>query len=288
MSVHLSALLPVHRGVAPDHLDAALVSLDRQSVRIDEVVVVEDGPLDPAHELVLDRYERSRPAVVRIRMAANRGAGVANQAGLVAARGTWIVKVDADDLSLPRRVEAQLVALRETGADVCGAAMWEFEDHLATPVRLRSTPLTHDQIARRMRVNNPINHPTAVYRRELALRVGGYPALRYMQDYDLFARMLAGGARMVNLPEPLVLFRAGSGMIGRRSAPGFWQREVDLQRRLRRYGVVGPSRSACNLVVRGAFRLLPPHLLSWTYARVLTTPVVAPHPAASQEGQVRS
>ena len=50
-----------------------------------------------------------------------------------------------------------------------------------------------------MRLNNPINNPTVVFRRQLALDVGGYADLRYMQDYDLFARMLAGGARAENL-----------------------------------------------------------------------------------------
>ena len=102
--------------------------------------------------------------------------------------------MDADDILLPHRFETQLAALQETGADLCGAAMWEFDDDPERPTRLRTNPATHEAIARRMRINNPINHPTAMYRRELALRAGGYPTMRFMQDYDLFARMLVDGA----------------------------------------------------------------------------------------------
>ena len=186
----VSVLLPVHVGVAAGDLRAALDSLDRQTRPADEVVIVQDGPLTPAHDGLLDRYVASRPGVVRLALPTNQGAGIANQTGLEAATGTWIAKMDADDLLLPHRFETQLEALHRTGADLCGAAMWEFDNDPSQPTRLRANPADHDAIARRMRFNNPVNHPTAVYRRSLALEVGGYPSMRFMQDYDLFARML--------------------------------------------------------------------------------------------------
>ena len=221
-----------------------------------------------------------------MRLDLNQGAGVANGAGLEAATGTWIAKVDADDILLPHRFEAQLAALQETGADLCGAAMWEFDDDPERPTRLRANPSTHEAIARRMRFNNPINHPTAMYRRELALRVGGYPTMRFMQDYDLFARMLVGGARMMNLPEPLVLFRAGDGMLRRRSARGYLPLERELQRNLHAYGLVGRSRAVVNLTIRGAFRVLPRWGLSRAYARFLSTPVPDVEVASGKTAEV--
>jgi glycosyltransferase involved in cell wall biosynthesis len=222
---------------------------------------------------VLDAFAATHPELVRVALPVNGGAGVANQAGLAAATGAWIAKADADDLLVPDRFARQVAALRATGADLCGAAMWEFDEDPAHPVRLRSNPVDHDAIARRMRFNNPVNHPTVVYRRGLALDVGGYPTMRFMQDYDLFARLLAGGARMTNLEEPLVLFRAGDTMRRRRSAKGYLRLELDLQRRLRSYGLIGPATMVRNLAVRWTFRLLPQRLIRATYARFLSTPV---------------
>lgn len=271
----LSVLLPVYAGVPAPHLAQALASIAAQTLAPREIVIVEDGPLTPEQHEVIDGFAPGPAEVVRVRLAENAGAGVANQAGLRAASGAWIAKADADDVLVPTRFERQVGALRASGADLCGAAMWEFDEDPGRPSRLRVNPLTHDAIARRMRFNNPINHPTVVYRRGLALEVGGYPTMRFMQDYDLFARLLAGGAQMTNLEEPLVRFRAGDSMRQRRSARGYLALELELQRRLRSYGVIGPGRMVRNLAVRSAFRLLPQRAIRQAYARLLSTPVPA-------------
>jgi glycosyltransferase involved in cell wall biosynthesis len=274
-------LLPVHAGVAASHWRAALASLAAQTEPPFEVVVVEDGPLTPQLDEELARSVSAGLPVVRVQLPQNEGAGRANQAGLLAATGEWIAKADADDISVPDRLARQLDALRRTGADVCGAAMWEFDEDPQRPSRLRPAPLDHESIARRMRVNNPINHPTAVYRRAAALAAGGYPDWRFMQDYDLFARMLTHGSVMMNLEEPLVLFRAGDAMRRRRSARGFAAREWVLQRALHRYGLIGISRMVVNFVARMAFRMLPGPLLRLAYARVLGSPL----PTAPSSGR---
>jgi glycosyltransferase involved in cell wall biosynthesis len=198
----------------------------------------------------------------------NRGAGVANDVGLRRARGTWIAKADADDVSLPHRFEVQLRALEATASDVVGSAMDEFVGVETNVVARRPAPLTAEDIARRLRMNSPMNHPTAMYRRSLALAVGGYAELRHMQDYDLFARLHAAGARMTNLPESLVLFRAGEAMYARRTSRAMTGCEWSLQRNLRRYGVIGPVRRWSNLALRLTFRRLPRPLLRAAY-RVL-------------------
>lgn len=261
----ISALLPVHAGVGPDHLADALESLIAQTRRPDEIVVVEDGPLSDRHLQLLSELESRHDHVIRIRLAQNQGAGVANQAGLLAASGTWIAKVDSDDVNLSTRLEIQERIAVARSLDVCGAAMAEFEDDPGQVRRVRSTPRTHEQIARRMRVNNPINHPTAFFRRGKALEVGGYPPMRYMQDYDLFARMLAAGARMENLSDVLVLFRADSALITRRRANAVGSLERQLQRNLRSYGIVSRAQAARNLVVRSLFRRLPPVAMRAVY-----------------------
>lgn len=275
----LSVLLPVYAGVDAGHLAVALESIAGQTLPAHEIVLVEDGPLTPEQHEVLDRFGAGHPELVRVALPVNGGAGVANQAGLAAATGAWIAKADADDVLVPERFERQVAALRASGADLCGSAMWEFDEDPDVPVRLRTNPLDHDAIARRMRFNNPINHPTVVYRRALALEVGGYPTMRFMQDYDLFARLLAGGARMMNLEEPLVRFRAGDTMRQRRSARGYLRLELDLQRQLRSYGLIGPVTMARNLAVRWTFRLLPQRLIRTTYSRFLSTPVRPGGPA---------
>lgn len=263
--VALSVVLPVHRGVHAEHFRACLDSIYGQTHAAQEVIVVEDGPLECAHHEVLDSFAGKFPVMRRVRLRRNQGAGVANQAGLLNSRCEWVAKMDADDIALPNRFEVQVRVLCRTDCDVLGAAMAEFVDHEHDIDAIRQQPSRHNDIARLMRRNNPLNHSTVIFRRDLAVKVGGYPSMRFMQDYDLFARMLVAGARMSNLPEPLVLFRADAGMYRRRRSRLMTQCEFELQRNLRAYGIVSPVGQAFNLVFRLAARRLPAPLLRSLY-----------------------
>ena len=263
----ISVILPVHAAVAPGELAAALASLSQQTLVPDEVVIVADGPLSVAHDVELERYAQTRPEVRTIRLSTNRGAGVATQAALTAARHTWVAKVDADDLLMPHRLESQLRRLTSSGADVCSTAMVEFVGSPDHVVGTRTTPVTHGEFARLMRYRNPVNHPTVMFRRAAAVDSGGYRHLPYLEDYDLWARMLRDGATFVGLAEPLVSFRT-DGMLSRRRQLSALRSELLLQPRLHRYGVVSAARMPLNLALRCGFLLLPMPVLRVAYGRI--------------------
>ena len=122
--------------------------------------------------------------------------------------------------------------------------------------QVRTSPTVHAEFARIMRGRNPVNHPTVVFRRELASRAGGYHSLPFLEDYDLWARMMAAGAVFVGTREPLVRYRA-DGMMTRRRQPEAVRAERELQKRLQDYGLVGPVRARVNRLVRVAYLRMP-------------------------------
>lgn len=260
-----SVLMAVYHRVQPDHFAQALESMFTQTLAPDEVIVVEDGPLGEPLLDVLAGYEGRDVPLVRVALPENRGSAIAAQAGLEVARHPWIVRMDADDVSLPGRLEAQMASLRGGGIDVIGSAMLEFDGDVSRVVGTRSLPLEHREIARYARINSPVNNPSAVIRREHLVAVGGYRPVPLMEDYDVFARLLAHGSRFRNLAEPLVLFRAGDAMFERRAAPGMVRAERLMQRNLVSYGLVSRPRSWANVLVRSAFRALPRQALRRTY-----------------------
>jgi glycosyltransferase involved in cell wall biosynthesis len=264
----LSVVMPVHAGADVDHLERALTSVFDQTWPADEVVIVEDGPLTLAHDGLLTTLENAHRSVRRVRLSRQSGVAVALQAGLEAAQNPWIARMDSDDVALPERFAAQLDAIRTGRYDVVGAAMIEFDSDEHEPTGVRRMPEDHVDIARLMRVNNPLNHPTVVFRRSLILAVGGYRPLPHLEDYDLWARVLAAGGILHNLPEPLVCFRADARMLARRRQAGIHRAEFELQRNLRRYGLISGPRVILNLVVRTAFRSLPAPLMACAYRRL--------------------
>jgi len=262
----ITVVIPVYSGVAPSHLRSALVSMRDQTLRADEILIVEDGPLGAGLDAVVAELIASDSTVRRISLSQNRGVAYAMQAGIEAARNRWVARMDADDISLPNRLAAQAQAAAGGRYAAIGAAMLEFEGDEENIVGLRVMPLTEERIRRYVLTNSPINNPTLFLDRDAALAVGGVRHIPNMEDYDLFARLAAGGYPMLNLAEPLVLFRADPAMFKRRSAKGMFAAELQMQRNLRSYSLIGTPRMYVNLLVRSAFRALPQRALRISYA----------------------
>jgi glycosyltransferase involved in cell wall biosynthesis len=270
--------MPVHSGADAGHFARALESVVHQTLLPDEVLVVEDGPLGPAQMDVLEAFDHAHPGMLRrITFPVNRGSGAALAAGMVEARCEVVARLDSDDIALPHRFEAQMRHLEQDGCDVVGASMLEFEGEESNVVGLRRLPGTHEEIVRYARTRSPLNHPTVMLRRDAVLDAGNYIEIGLVEDYDLWARMLARGSRMSNIDEPLVLFRCSPAMFARRGGLRHVRAEWELQRRLQGYGLIGPFRRWANLVVRIGFRLLPTRLLPGAYGRIFRQPAADLH-----------
>jgi len=256
-----SLLLPCYRGDRPELLRRAFTSaVQDQHRRPDEVVLVQDGPVDDGLALVLEQLVAASPVPVRVvRRPVNGGLAAALRDGLEVCRHDVVARMDADDVCLPERFARQLPLL-EAGADLVGSGLAELEGTTAGEERVvarRTPPLAHDAITARARFHSPFNHPTVVYRRSVVAAAGGYRDLPLLEDYWLFARMIAAGARTANVADALVLYRVDGGSYARRGGARLAVAELRLQRELLRSGFVGPGAFLRNVVVRGGYRFLP-------------------------------
>src|SRR5262249_57266295 len=92
-----------------------------------------------------------------------------------------------------------------------------------------------------------------------------------MEDYWLFARMIANGVKAVNIAEPLVYYRVGEGAYERRGGVSLLRSELRLQRELLRYGFTSRIQYVRNVVIRGGYRLVPTWVRRAVYRRVVAT-----------------
>jgi hypothetical protein len=265
-----SVLLPVYHRDDVAFLRRSFASVTtEQELAPTEVVVVEDGPLGEALDHALDALEAGSPVPVRrVRLPRNRGLAVALEEGLAQCTHEIVARQDADDVSRPERFAVQ-VPLVDGGLDIVGSAIEEFEvDEPASGAGaglVRVPPLSAEEIDRAARFRSPFNHPSVVYRRSAVAAVGGYEDLPLMEDYWLFARMLANGARACNVPEPLVLYRVGAGAYARRGGSQLLRSELELQRRLHGIGFTTTLQEIRNSVLRGGYRLVPEVLRRGAY-----------------------
>lgn len=256
-----SLLLPVYAGDDPSFLRLAFSSsVNDQTLRPSEVVIVQDGPVPAPLAEELTRIEAESPVPVRVvRLAANGGLTVALNAGLDAVSYPVVARMDADDVSVPDRFSKQW-ALLSRGYDLVGTGMVEFESDPDSPSAQRIPPVGAERIREHARTHNPFNHPTMMYRVAALDKVGRYQPFGKMEDYWLGIRLIDAGARVENIAEPLVKYRVGAGAFARR---GGWQEaktEWALQREMLRMGFVTRGQYLRNVVIKGVYRLMPASL----------------------------
>lgn len=265
----LSVIMSVYHKDRPDALRACLESVLHQTRPAEEILVTVDGPVARELDAVLAEYAGR---ITLFRLPENCGAAIARQRSLDEVSTTYTAVMDADDVCLPHRFETQLAAIVESDLDLVGAAMYEFDgDGDGAPEELivaRRLGTPTEDIAKKVKMVTPFNHPTIMMRTECARAVGGYRPVALLEDYDFVARMLAHGAKAANLAEPLLYFRVNDAMLQRRLHKKSFVSEWQLQRNLVSYGLISWPRAVCNYLARNTFRVLPQPLLRFAY-RVL-------------------
>jgi glycosyltransferase involved in cell wall biosynthesis len=258
--------MSVYAGDRADWLAAALASIAVQSAPAAEVVVVEDGPLPPALRSVLD----ADPALRRLPLARNVGLAGALQHGVPHCTHELVARMDADDIAEPDRFATQAAELmRRPRLAVVGGYVAEFEDDPELTYAVRRVPTGAAEVARFARRRSPVNHPTVMFRRSAVLAVGGYEGFRGIEDYFLWAKLIAAGREVDNLPTVAVRQRAGAALGRRRGGLRYARTEVDLFRAFVRIGFLTHRQAAAGLAVRLPVRLVPGWLRAVIYRRLL-------------------
>ncbi len=266
-----SLLLPVYAGDSAEFLRLAYESsVNEQTLRPNEAVIVQDGPVPVELAEELERIERESPIPVTIvRLPSNQGLTRALNAGLDACTQPVVARMDADDVSLPERFERQWAFLCD-GFDLVGTGMAEFEHDPTRPVSRRIPPTGSERIRDHARTHNPFNHPTMMYRISALDRVGRYEPFGKMEDYWLGVRLIASGAWVENIADPLVLYRVGAGAFARRGGWREARTEWALQRAMREIGFITRGEYLRNVVVKGAYRLMPASLKRILFRRFVS------------------
>lgn len=263
-----SVLMPVYHKDHPVYFREALASLLPQLPYVDEVVLVKDGPLGTPLEAALDAYRALLPLTV-VALPHNVGLARALNAGLAQCRSAWVLRFDADDLCVPQRAFLQYERLRTVALDILGGQIEECEPATLAVTGRRLVPCEAEEIRRFLRRRNPFNHMTVCFRRDFIRAIGGYPEIALKEDYALWARAIARGARVANLPQVLVRARAGSELVLRRGGLRYARSELALQAFLWREGGQPAWSSLLTGCARAAVFAAPPALRRLVYRRAL-------------------
>jgi len=216
MSPRVSVVMPVYNGGR--YLSEAIESVLAQTFEEFELVIVDDGSTDGSADAIADLAARDR----RIKAFRKPNSGISDtlNRGLAEARAEWIARLDADDIMLPHRLERQMAFVLGDSEIVAAGSYYDIIDaEGARCGTLRPLPRDRGELQRFLDAREPLTftHPTMIYRRNVAVALGGYRSdYEPCEDTELFARMLAMSGVILIQPEVLTLYRVHAGAVSHR------------------------------------------------------------------------
>ena len=203
--------MPLYNGAA--YFPQAIESILNQSLSDLECIVIEDGSEDASPDLLRSYAKRDR-RIRPIFLKKNIGASRASQRGLKESKALLVARMDADDISLPSRLQKQYDYLQKhENIGLLGCGFFRFREDEKGGKRMvgsSRSSMSEDQEEHRYRTGRPLILccPLCMFRQKIALRVGGYRDffVTGAEDRDFVLRMheLIG---IATLAEPLYAYR---------------------------------------------------------------------------------
>lgn len=247
-----SVLMSVYKNEEPLYFAEAMDSILMQTVLPSEIILIRDGIVPESLQIVIDDFlEKSTVPITYIPLLENRGLGNALRVGVQVSSNELIARMDSDDVSVPDRFELQISEFKsDQSLDLLGGQVLEFENNVAKIVGKRNVPLSHEQIAEYLKRRNAFNHPTVMFKRSAVLLAGNYADRHFVEDYDLWCRMLSKRCRFRNLSETLVYMRVSPDMYKRRGGIKYFESLKKLERDKLNAGLINWLQYSTNIIVR--------------------------------------
>lgn len=235
-----SVLMSVYKNEKSTYLNASLKSIENQTVVPDEIILVEDGPLTKELYEVIDTHRNMFGKGFKVVVLnKNQGLGNALRIGTKYVSTKWIARMDTDDIAVPNRFELQLREIEKNPQlAVIGGQVDEFEGSIDNIVGKRIVPCSQVDIYKFIKWRSPFNHPTVMINKTMLEKVGGYENKGKLEDYFLWAKIIAKGYAVRNLPQVLVHMRVDSGMYDRRGEFKNLKPIIELRNFLYKNGLV--------------------------------------------------
>lgn len=264
-SSRVSILMSLYIKEKPEYFRTAMDSILTQTYPADEIVLIEDGPLtdelnnavweyericnhveereDHVGEAVKDAIrenvkgtvyeqfaEKKLPHLVIYKFEQNQQLGRALAKGVELCSNELIARMDTDDIAMPDRLMIETTYMEQhPEVSVMGGTIREFNDE-GTTDRTKYMPKTQEEVRQYIKLRNPLNHMTVMYRRSAILAAGNYQHFPFLEDYSLWSRMVAENYQIRNVDDVLVRARTSMGLVRRRSGWSYYKNFKKLRK----------------------------------------------------------
>jgi glycosyltransferase involved in cell wall biosynthesis len=176
-----------------------------------------------------------------------------------------IARMDADDISLPQRIDVQHAFLMANTDIMCVGSWYHEIDESGKIISNQRLPYKHDEIRKFFYKRSPVAHSSVMFRRGLIETAGYYPTYTLrLEDYALWGNALAKGLKFSNIPEYLLKFRVDRSFYNRRSGIRYGSRFIFTRFRVLRT-LKAPLYSYVYSLLVGIVRMMPAFIVKSIY-----------------------
>ena len=199
----ISIIMPAYN--AKKYVAEAINSILAQTFTDFEFIIINDASADSTKNIIESFQD---PRIKLINNEQNQGVAKSLNIGISAAKGKYIARMDADDISLPQRFQTQFDFMEQNpDIDICGSWMETFGNE----ERVVNFPLSHSDIRDTAFFSPPLPHPTAIFKRDLSLQYSSeFPRA---EDYDLWCKKI-DTCKFANIPKILLHYRIHGSQVG--------------------------------------------------------------------------
>lgn len=199
----VSVVMPVYNGER--YLREAIGSILNQTFGDFEFIIINDGSTDSTEKIIQSFKD---PRIVYISNGKNLGLSKSFNIGINAAKGAYLARMDADDISTPKRFERQVQFLeKRPQVDIVGSNL-RFIDEYGKFRSNFKRQADHMDIKFSSLFSTPMMHPTVMGKTSVFKTHHYNEALSNSEDYELWSRLLFNtNTHFANIHEPLLLYR---------------------------------------------------------------------------------
>src|SRR3990167_8387680 len=229
----ISVIMSVYNGTP--FLEEAVESILKQTYKNFEFIIVDDASTDETWKYLKFLNDQR---IKLLKNTKNLGLAASLNIALRQAQGDFVARMDADDVSLPRRLETQLEFLEKNhDIDICGSYVSVIGEDGKIIGQIEK-PLTDIKIKKELFWLTPLLHPTWFVKKEVFKKLQGYDEKwDYVEDFEFLTR--AKDYKMANIPKHLLLFRSQKERRSQKTIEKIYKNTLKLRQKIFREQKLG-------------------------------------------------
>ena len=246
-NVGVSIIMPAYN--VEQFISESIKSVLAQTYQDWELIIVDDNSTDNTYEIAKS-YAESDGRIKVIRFSENRGAALARNAAIEAAKGKYIVFLDSDDLWLPHKLEEQLEFMRENDLAFTYSS-YELIDEAGKSlgIFLTKESITYSSMLKTC----DVGCLTAIYDSYSLGKMYFNIECRRQEDYALWLAILKRIKETKGILEPLAKYRIRSGSISRNKLKAAWY-QWKVYREVEKLSLLKSAYYFCHYAWNGFFK----------------------------------